>query len=84
MLFPNAKEVTIALDKYLPLAEDRTGKHPLADGIFSDNVKHLARADQVRGAVIKRDIDQTLRAHKVGAGAGVHNQNQPTARRTTL
>ena len=84
MLFPNAKEMTIALDKYLLLAEGWTGKHPLVDRIFSDNVKCLAKADQVCGAVIKRDIDQTLRAYKAGAGAGGHNQNQPTARRTTL
>ena len=84
MLFPNAKEMTIALDKYLPLAEGQTGEHPFVDRIFSDNVKRLAKADQVCGAVIKRDIDQTLRAHKAGAGVGVHNQNQPTARRTTL
>ena len=64
MLFPNAKEMTIALDKYLPLAEGQTGEHPFVDRIFSDNVKRLAKADQVWGAIIKRDIDQTLRAHK--------------------
>ena len=76
--------MTFAPDKYLPLADGRMGKHTLTEGIFSDDVQHLARADQAGGAVVKRETNQQLRAHKAGMGVGVYNQNQPTARRITL